>query len=117
MIYRLLWDKAESDLDDVDPAVVVQLKSSAQQILHNIPPWVHPSDEGVSEGIMWHRAKVHVAPEEQPDGPQNYFVFYRNGSDQVFEILGVCSIYQIANRWAAWMNAQSYSPYGEWNSA
>jgi hypothetical protein len=117
MIRRLLWDKAESDLGDVDPAVVVRLKNSAEQILHSIPPWVHPSDEGVSNGIMWHRAEVHEAPEEQPDGPQNYFIFYRNGSEQVFEILGVCSIYQIANRLASRMNTPSYSPYNKWNSA
>jgi hypothetical protein len=104
MVCRLSWGKkAESDLADVDPGVVVQLKRSAEQILHSIPPWIHPHDEGVSGGIMWHRAEVREAPEEQPDGPQNYFLFYRNGSDQEFEILGVRSIYQIANSWLRWM--------------
>lgn len=117
MIRRLLWDRAEDDLSEVDPAVVVRLKLSAEQILHDIPPWAHPSDEGVSNGIMWHRAKVDDDPEEQPDGPQNYFLFYRNGSEQEFEILAVCSIYAIADRWASWMKVQLYSSYGEWNPA
>jgi hypothetical protein len=113
MIRRFVWDKAESDLSDVDPAVVAQLKKSAEQILHNIPPWLHPFDEGVSNGIMWHRARVHQESDGPPDGPQNYFVFYKNGSDHVFEILGVCSVHQIASRWAALMNKQSRSLYDE----
>jgi hypothetical protein len=114
MVGRLSWVYAESDLDDVDPAVVAQIRHSAEQLLHSIPPRLHPpSDEGISDGIMWHRAKIQQEPEEQPDGPQNYFLFYRNGTDHEFEILGVCSIYQVANRWATWMSARTENPYGE----
>jgi hypothetical protein len=101
-----LWDKAESDLGGIDPGLVARLKHSAEQILHDIPPWRHDPDydEGVSEdGIMWHRAKVPCAPEERLDGCEKYFVFYRNGADQAYEILGVRSVHQVANRAAAWM--------------
>lgn len=115
---RLLWDRAESDLRNVDPAIAVRLKRSAEEILHSIPPRVHgPSDEGISGGIMWHRAMLHVAPDAQGDGPQNYFLFYRSGSGQEFEILGIRSIYQVANAWASRVRRQQGSPYGEWHSA
>ena len=103
MVRRLLWDRAESDLGGVDPAVVAQLKRSAERVLHNIPPWKHPFDEGISDGIMWHRAKIHETSDETSDGPQNYFLFYRKRTDHEFEILGVCSIYEIANRYASQM--------------
>jgi hypothetical protein len=115
---RLLWDRAESDLRNVDPAVVIRLKRSAEEVLHSIPPWVHsPSDEGICDGIMWHRAMLHVAPDEQEDGPQNYFLFYRSGSGEEFQILGIRSIYQVADVWASWMRRQPGSLYGEWDSA
>jgi hypothetical protein len=104
------WDRAESDLDSVDPAVVVQLKHNAEEILHDIPPWEYPDDEGACDGIMWHRGEAHERLDEQSDGPQNYFLFYKNGSEQKFEILAVRSIRQISNKWL-WMTMDGYVPF------
>lgn len=105
------WDKAESDLDSVDPDVVVQLKHNAEMILHDIPPWEYPADEGAYDGIMWHRGEAHERLEERSDGPENYFLFYtRNGSDQEFEILAVRSIRQISNMWL-WMTMEPNIPF------
>jgi hypothetical protein len=109
---RLVWDRAESDLEAVSPEVVVQLKRNAAEILHDIPPVIHP-DEGIRDGIMWHRAATwYDLAEEQPDGPQNYFLFYtRNGSGREFEILAVRSIYEIASTWVR----MSLRPHGQYD--
>jgi hypothetical protein len=93
------WHKAEPDLADIDPPVVDQLKRNAEELLHDIPPWKH-EDDGVRDGIMWHRGAAGEWPEEQSDGPQNYFLFYqksRSGHD--FEILAVRSLQQVSARW------------------
>lgn len=111
---RLWWDRAESDLSGVSPTVVVQLKRNAEMILHHIPPLIH-LDEGISDGIMWHRAVTvtYGGVEEQlPDGPQNYFLFYKgNGSAQEFEILAVRSVHEVASWWVR-MSLQRDDPYG-----
>lgn len=109
---KVSWDRAESDLDGVDPAVVVQLKHNAEEILHDIPPSEHPADEGYWDGIMWHRGEAHERLREQPDGPQNYFLFYtKNRSGQEFEILAVRSLQQVSSMWL-WMTMERYNPFG-----
>ena len=108
---KVSWDKAESDLDSVDPAVVIQLKQNAEEILHDIPPWVYPADEGSYDGIMWHRGEAHARLEDQPDGPQNYFLFYaKSGPDQEFEVLAVRSVRQVSSKWLG-MTMASYFPF------
>lgn len=115
---RLLWDRAESDLDNVDPAVVVRLKRNAEEILHDIPPLMFPSDEGVWEDIMWHRGaphkrldQPHERFDQESDGPQNYFLFYtKRRLAQEFEILAVRSIYQMSHKWL-WMNRDPDNRY------
>ena len=108
---KVSWDKAESDLDSVDPAVVLQLKHNAEEILHDIPPWEYPADEGAYDRVMWHRGEAHTRLEEQSDGPQNYFLFYTaNESDQEFEVLAVRSVRQISSMWLS-MTTEIYNPF------
>jgi hypothetical protein len=110
-VLKVSWDKAESDLDSVDPAVVVQLKENAEEILHDIPPRVYLADEGFHDGIMWHRGEAHTRLEDQADGPQNYFLFYaKSDSDREFEILAVRSVHQVSSKWLG-MTMASYFPF------
>jgi hypothetical protein len=115
---RLLWDRAESDLDNVDPAVVVQLKRNAEEILHDIPPVMFPADEGIWEDIMWHRVvphngfnQSHARFDQESDGPHNYFLFYtKSRFVQEFEILAVRSIHDVGRKWLS-MNRDIDNPY------
>ncbi len=97
---RVSWGKAQADLESIDPAMVGQLRDSAEEILHDIPPVEYPADEGVAlDRIMWHRGAAHESLNEQADGPQNYLLLYKKqDSDPEFEILAVRSIQQIANK-------------------
>jgi len=102
---RVSWDKAEADLDSIAPAVAYQLRRNTEEILHYIPPrTAYPADEGTDGRIMWHRGVAHgrgMEQEEQDDGPQNYFLFYRRRTTAPgFEILAVRSIHQMANMYA-----------------
>ena len=96
---KVSWHKAEPDLAGIDPLVVDQLKQNAEELLHDIPPLKH-EDEGVRDGIMWHRGAVGEWLEEQSDGPQNYFLFYlKSQSGHDFEILAVRSLRQVSAWW------------------
>lgn len=104
---RVSWsDQAETDLQSIDPdAVRDQLKRNAEKILHDIlPRTAYPADEGTDGKIMWHRGVAHgrhTEQEEQDDGPQNYFLFYRRRTTAPgFEILAGRSIGQMASMWA-----------------
>ena len=99
MALKVSWHKAEPDLESIDPLVVDQLKRNAEELLHDIPPRQH-QDDGVRDGIMWHRGAAGELPEGQSDGPQNYFLFYTKGEfEQEFEILAVRSLRQLSTRW------------------
>ena len=96
---KVSWHKAEPDLQGIDPLVVAQLKQNAAELLHDIPPRKH-QDDGVRDGIMWHRGAASEGPEEQSDGPQNYFLFYaRSRSERGFEVLAVRSLRQVSAMW------------------
>jgi hypothetical protein len=102
---KVTWTaQAEAELKALvsDPAVREQLKRNAEEILHYIPhPTVYPADEGAEDGIMWHRGVAHgryTEQEEQDNGPQNYFLFYRPLDSARFEVVGVRSNNQIARR-------------------
>ena len=102
---KVSWDKAESDLQGMDSAVVDQLKENAEMVLHRIPPAYYPADEGADGAVMWHRAYPHGRPAGQDGGPHEYFLLYtQTDSEQEFEILGVRNIHQIASR-CAWMDS------------
>ena len=104
---RVSWsDQAESDLENIDPAVADKLRRNAEEILHEIPPLVCPPDEGAAGGIMWHRGVAHTRFLEQANDLQNYFLFYRPLNPGEFEVLAVCSIHQLASKWVQ-MNTNS----------
>jgi plasmid stabilization system protein ParE len=104
---RVSWsDRAEADLEIVvtDIFVRAQVRGLAEEILHDIPPRLYPADEGIFDGIMWHRCVAHghemEIREDQADDPQHYFLFYKKRNPGPgFEVLGVCSIHQIAAGW------------------
>ena len=106
LMSRVSWsDQAEADLQSIDPdAVRDQLRRNAEEILHYIPRrTAYPADEGACSGIMWHRGIAHgrCAEEEQDNGPENYFLFYRRRTTTPgFEILAVRSIHQMASMYA-----------------
>jgi hypothetical protein len=107
MMGRVSWsDQAKSDLQRIDPDTVRdQLKRNAEEILHYIPRrTAYPADEGADGRIMWHRGVAHgryTEQEEQDNGPQNYFLFYRRRTTAPgFEILAVRSIHQVASMYA-----------------
>lgn len=107
---RVRWsDEAEQNLATVvtAPAVRSRLRSNAEEILHDILPeryyyCVEAGDAGFAGDGMWHRGVAHeyeMLP-EQDDGAENYFLLYRRlNSSLEFEVVAVCSIYQVASRW------------------
>jgi hypothetical protein len=126
LMVRVRWsDEAEADLETIKPAAVRdQLRNNAGEILHPISRWADPADEGVEDGIMWHRGDGHGRFTRQPEGPQDYFLIYRRcgpapGSedpefedpeeDLEFEVLAVCSIRQVASIWLRMGDAEVQS--------
>jgi hypothetical protein len=105
---RVTWTaRAVADLETLvtEPTVRLQLRANAENILHDIPSAAvaRPADEGVADGVMWHRgiADEDENPWEQTDGPQNYFLFYRRQEpDPGFQVLAVRSVHQVASAWA-----------------
>ena len=103
---RVSWSvRAESDLQSINPgAVRDQLRHNAEEILHYIPPrTAYPADEGADGRIMWHRGVAHgrCTGQEEDNGPQNYFLFYRRRvTAPGFEILAVRSIHEVASMYA-----------------
>lgn len=104
---KVIWTaRAIADLETLvtEPAVRHRLSANAENILHDIPSAAvaRPADEGVADGIMWHRGTADEYEDfsEQADGPQNYFLFYRRQeSGPGFEVLAVRSVYQVASMW------------------
>lgn len=102
------WSRrAKAKLEAIDDdAVRDQLTINAGEILHHLPPVGFPQDEGLAGQIMWHRGITcgtppHELPaQEDDDGPWNYFLFYRRAvSSAGFEILYICDIGEVAERW------------------
>jgi hypothetical protein len=106
------WSRrAIAKLEVIDPSVRDQLTSNVAEILHDMPPAIFPYDEGFAGEVMWHRGiacgtlSQESLVQEDVDGPWNYFLFYtpwRPGAedpDKRFEVLDVCSIADLAERW------------------
>jgi len=107
--------KARTRLEKMNSAVRDQLTSNAGTVLHDMPPVRFPYDEGRAGAIMWHRGITcgatpwELLPYEDDDGPWNYFLFYmswhpdptdpESGSGTYFEVLDVCHIAEVAERW------------------
>lgn len=118
---RVRWsDEAEADLETINPdAVRDQLRNNAGEILHLISPRsADPADEGAEGEIMWHRADGHGRFTGQPEGPQDYFLFYCRSDprefedpeeDLEFEVLAVRSIRQVASMWLRMGDAEVQS--------
>jgi len=108
-------EQAIEDLEIIvtDPAVRDQLWENAEEILHDIltgwrPRCFELGDAGVAAEIMWHRGVYDEdwpleeadVPSEEADGPESYFLFYRQqSSGPGLEVLAVRSIHQAARRW------------------
>jgi hypothetical protein len=105
---KVWWsDQAAAELEAVKPRTARNLlKRKAEEILHVISPRTgDPADEGVEGEIMWHRGDSHGRFTKL----QDYFLLYKrrdpaSGSedpegDPDFEVLAVCSIYQVACIW------------------
>jgi hypothetical protein len=112
LMVRVRWSaEAEADLKTINPpAVRDQLRDNTGEILHLISPRnADPADEGAEGGIMWHRGDGHGRFTRQPEGPQDYFLFYCRcdpapefadpEEDPEFEVLAVCSNRQVASMW------------------
>ncbi len=87
LAHCMSWsDQAEADLQSIGPVVRDQLRRNAEEILHLIP--------------LWHRGDGHAPVfAEQDDGPQNYFLLYRERRQEEFEVLAVRSIRQMVSMW------------------
>jgi hypothetical protein len=89
------------------------VKRNAGNVLHYVPPVVFPHDEGFAGEVMWHRGiacgvlSEELLAQEDDDGAWNYFLLYVPGRpgpedpdpSKYFEILDVCSIAEVAERW------------------
>jgi hypothetical protein len=106
------WSRtAEAKLGAIDPATRDQLTSTADKILHYIPPILFPHDEGFEDKIMWHRGipcgilSEELLEQEDGEGAWRYFLLYtprrpeRPGLDTDFEVLDIYSITDVARRW------------------
>jgi hypothetical protein len=106
---RVTWSaQAEAELEAFvpDPAVRDQLKRNAEATLHDVATCT--PDEGVEDGIMWHRGITHEQERwieagsllEADDGGTrcwDYFLLYRPLDSAGFEVVGVRSNNQIAS--------------------
>jgi hypothetical protein len=103
---KVSWSpQAEADLRHIDPAVTADLFRYAEENLHDIAPCAaDAADEGIDGEIMWHRAADGDPRFTEGDGPWNYFLFYTKQEPspgiEIFEILAVRSIHQVASMWA-----------------
>ena len=100
-------DKAEADLENINPIVKDQLRRNAEVTLPDIRPCTGKFHVGNGE-IMWHRGITHEQEREaewlwweDDDGVQawDYFLFYRQWTPTEFEVLGVRSTREMASIW------------------
>lgn len=98
-------DKAEADLENINPIVRDQIRRNAEVTLPDIQACTGRVRVGNGD-IMWHRGITHEQEgeaewlwEEDDDGAQawDYYLFYRRRNPTEFEVLGVRSTRQMAS--------------------
>src|SRR5262245_47559480 len=103
---RLLWDKAESDLNRVDQGERERFKQKADEYSHPVPTGTEHGDHGwLDDGSMWHRVACCTrlagdsdGLDEDTDGLENYVVVFQEtaAEDYDFEVLRVVTVYEMA---------------------